>query len=113
MGNSLQKSLYNPPLTFRDCLVDGELDISKYFIYRRRQEENEDAMAMASQIYHEIQCQRKRKLESMCSTAITKRRKQTRSVKRHKILVRNDDGTLDELKPKDTIWYRLYISAPP
>ena len=113
MGNSLQKSLYNPPLTFWDCLVDGELDIAKYFIYRRRQEQNEDAMAMASQIYLEIQRQRKRKLESVCSDDNTKRRNQTRSVKRHKILVRNEDGKLDELAPKDTIWYRLYISAPP
>ena len=85
MGNSFQKSLYNPPLTFRDSLVDGELDIAKYFIYRRRLEENEDAMAMASQIYLNIQCQRKRKLESMYSCAITKHRNPTRSVKRHKM----------------------------
>ena len=76
-----------------------------FFLYRRRLEENDDAMAMASEIYFKVQLERKRKAESMSSSLCKKQRIQSRSVKRHRILFRKDDGTLEELKPKDTIWY--------
>ena len=36
-----------------------------------------------------------------------------KSVKRHKILVRNEDGTLQEIRPEDTLWYQLYVNTPP
>ena len=41
----------------------------------------------------------------MSSSVYKKQRVQSRSVKRHR--------TLEELKPKDTIWYRLYVALPP
>ena len=34
-------------------------------------------------------------------------------MKRHKLLVRDDDGTLRELRSKDTLWYYLYANTPP
>ena len=37
----------------------------------------------------------------------------SRSVKRHKILVRDDDGHLREIRPEDTLWYLLYVVHPP
>ena len=36
-----------------------------------------------------------------------------RSVKKHRVLVRDSDGTLRELKPEDTLWYLLYVENPP
>ena len=62
---------------------------------------------------YKVQLERKQKAESMSSSVCKKQRVQSRSVKRHRILFRKDDGTLEELKPKDTIWYRLYVASPP
>ena len=50
MGNSLRKSVFNPPLIFQECYVYGKFDIARFFLYRRRLEENDNAMAMASEI---------------------------------------------------------------
>lgn len=42
-----------------------------------------------------------------------KKSAQPRSVQRHKLLVRNDDGSLSELTPEDTLWYLKYVETPP
>ena len=34
-------------------------------------------------------------------------------MKRHKLLVCNDDGLLRETQPQDTLWYLLYVNQPP
>ena len=34
-------------------------------------------------------------------------------MKRHKLLVREKDGSLRELRPKDTLWYAYYVNTPP
>ena len=34
-------------------------------------------------------------------------------MKRYKILVRDIDGSLREIKPTDTLWYLLYVNQPP
>ena len=39
--------------------------------------------------------------------------RQTRYVKSHKVIVRDDDGSLCEIKPTDTIWYLRYVAHPP
>ena len=39
--------------------------------------------------------------------------KHPRSIKRHKLLVRNEDGELREILPIDTLWYVLFIANPP
>ena len=36
MGNDLSSSITPPPLSLNDCVVDGELDIARYYIYKRR-----------------------------------------------------------------------------
>mmetsp|Transcript_28742 Transcript_28742/g.32865 ORF Transcript_28742/g.32865 Transcript_28742/m.32865 type:complete len:91 (-) Transcript_28742:62-334(-) len=43
----------------------------------------------------------------------SKYRRAPRSVKRYKLLVRDNDGSLREIKPTDTFWYLLYIKDPP
>ena len=35
MGNNVSTSIIPPPLSLNDCVVDGELDIARYFIYKR------------------------------------------------------------------------------
>ena len=34
-------------------------------------------------------------------------------MKNHKLLVRQDDGSIRELTPKDTLWYMLYVQNGP
>ena len=36
-----------------------------------------------------------------------------RSMKKHKLLVREDHGSIRELTPKDTLWYMLYVKNLP
>ena len=110
MGNSLEKAFMNPPFTFQQCFVNDELDLARYLMYRRRIDEIDDAMSAAHQIYFNIQ-KRKRKLDS--EYVKSSKRKYIRTVQAHRILVREDDGSLREVKPQDTLWYLLYVRQPP
>ena len=86
MRNGLKKATYNPPLTFWECFVNGQLDIGMYFVYCRKLEENEDTMRMDSQIYFDTQAKRKRNLLSMDSDCSKKPQKRRKSVKSHSLL---------------------------
>ena len=100
----------SPPFTFQQCFVNDELDLARYLMYRRRIDEMDDAMSAAHQIYFNIQ-KRKRKLDS--EYVKSSKRKCIRTVQAHRILVREDDGSLREVKPQDTLWYLLYVRQPP
>ena len=110
MGNSLEKAFMSPPFTFQQCFVNDELDLARYLMYRRRIDQMDDAMSAAHQIYFNIQ-KRKRKLDS--KYVKSSKRKCIRTVQAHRILVREDDGSLREVKPQDTLWYLLYVRQPP
>ena len=107
MGNSLEKVLLNPPFTFQQCFVNNELDLTRYLVYRQRIEDIDDTMAVANQIYFNTQAQKKRRLE--VTNVESSKRTCCRTVKKHRILVRDDDGSLREVKPQDTLWYLLYV----
>ena len=111
MGNSLEKALMDPSFTFQQCFDNDELDLARYLMYHRRIDEIDDAMSAANEIYSNIQEQKKRKLDSMEVNSS----KQTciRTVKKHRILVREDDGSLCEVKPQDILRYLLYVRQPP
>ena len=36
MGNDLSSSITPPPLSLNDCVVNGELDIARCYVYKRR-----------------------------------------------------------------------------
>ena len=67
-----------------------------------------------SQLYENVKIisSKKRKHDDVDSS-FKNRKGYTRSVKKHKLLVRNSDGSLRELKPEDTIWYLIYVANPP
>ena len=44
---------------------------------------------------------------------LTTTKRKSRSVKRHKLLARDNDGSLREIRPEDTLWYQLYVNQPP
>jgi len=105
MGQDLSKAYTPPPLTFRDCLVDGRIDVAKYMIY------NESMLEEELLDSNEVSNNNKRKLSHEDSDTSTKKKK--RSIKRYPFLCRADDGSLREATFKDSSWYRLYLQDPP
>ena len=58
----------------------------------------------------------KRRRKAFNATLLSKKRKQnnySRSVKRHRLLVRDNDGSLREIRPEDTLWYLMYANQLP
>ena len=101
MGQDISKSFTPPPLSFRDCLVDGRIDLTRYRIYSRRQYEdayNDPIFSTKSKRKHDESEPKKQVI---------------RSVKRHIIQFPNDDGTMLNVTFKDSTWYNLYIHNPP
>ena len=36
MGNNISSSIIPPPLSLNDCIVNGDLDLLRYYMYKRR-----------------------------------------------------------------------------
>ena len=102
MGQDISKSITPPPLSLTDCLVEGKIDLARYIYHQKRTY----GISIDSQ-FMSISKTRKRHEDNDCSCPPKKRSR--RSVKRHQLIVRDDDGNLREIKPKDTLWYRLYV----
>ena len=60
-----------------------------------------------------MQLEKNRKLPNSPELTTKPRKKKSRSVKKHSLLVRNPDGTLRELTSEDTLWYLLYCQGVP
>ena len=45
--------------------------------------------------------------------ATSTKREKLHIVKKHKLIVRDDNGELRELLPKDTMWYQMYVMNGP
>ena len=108
MGQDISKSYIPPPLTLRDCYVDGEIDLVRYRLYRKRTFKNNfiDVESM-------IKNNKKRKLMDTPTNKSSKKERTPRSVKRHHNKVRCEDGSLRNATFKDSNWYALYIDNPP
>ena len=107
MGQGLSTAINPPPLTLQHCLVDGVIDVGRYIYYRRRYNDANESIN-----YRHRRAPNKWK-RRMIEPTIRKRRKANRSVKSHQILVRDDDGSLRETLPTDTLWYMLYVVQAP
>ena len=102
MGQDISKSITPPPLSLTDCVVDGKIDLPRYMYYQKRTYGiNIDSQFMS------MSTTKKRHQDHDGNCTPKKRRK--RSVKRHKLIVRDEEGKLREFRPKDTLWYRLYV----
>ena len=42
MGQQLNKAIISKPKSFRECFVDGKIDIARYYIYRRASNDYDD-----------------------------------------------------------------------
>ena len=110
MGQDISKAYTPPPLSFRDCLVDGRIDVSRYMVYSQSLQNEEETDELEELIHLNS---RKRDNENSTISSNKKAQKATRSIKRHPILCRADDGTLREATQEDSTWFRLYIATPP
>ena len=109
MGQGISKAVNPPPLTLTHCFVDGSIDIGRYYVYQRRRAEQDTALA-------KCHINSKRRREAFSLTQLSKKKQRTntpRSTKRHRLLVRDNDGSLREIRPEDTLWYLLYVNQPP
>ena len=110
MGQDISKANTPPPLSFRDCLVDGRIDVARYMVYSQSLQYDEETDHLEELIRSN---KTKRDNESSVFSSNKKARNVSRSIKRHPILCRADDGTLREATHEDSTWFRLYIETPP
>ena len=111
MGQDISKTMYPPPLTFQQCFVDNEFNVYRYFMYRRRMDEEDRSFKMKMSLF---QNKKKRKIDDILDISSgSNGSTHTRSVKKHKLLVRTDDGCVRALAPTDTLWYLLYVKNSP
>ena len=116
MGQDLSKSLLPPPTTFQQCFVDDEFSLPHYILYRRNRDFEDQQFKHMMDI---LSSRRKRKLNDLSignissDSTVSSTTSSLRSVKKHKLLVRADDGSVRALTPTDTLWYLLYVKTPP
>ena len=101
---------FTPPLSFRDCFNNGKIDIMRYQIYCRRIERNEQDEYDILKLINSNSS--KRKFKSKINSS-QKKRLTKRSVKKHHLIIRHDDGSLRTLTYKYTLWYIIYVTGPP
>ena len=108
MGQDISKAYTPPPLSFRDCLVDGRIDIARYMVYSQSLQIDEDSEELEDLLHSNF---KKRDNESNDTSARKKARRTPRSIKRFPILCRADDGSLRVATTEDSNWFRLYIAV--
>ena len=94
-----------PPLSLRHCLIDGHIGLQRYTAYRCKKNRNQ---AQTNGLKSILQMKYKKKI-----TTISIIQRKIRSIKKHQLWVRDDDGQLREFKYTDTLWYLLYVKEPP
>ena len=95
--------------SLQDCYANDSFDFDRYRQYKKRElEEEEEYNAYCTRLFI-------RSTPFAIDSPHHKKRRTTttRGVKRHKLMVLNDDGTERELRPQDTLWYLLYIKNRP
>ena len=110
MGNDISQSTIPPPTSINDCVVDGELDLMQYYIYKRR---NRRQLLQSTQLNEIVNHKRKWYEDTLSSIEQShNRKKKKRSVKKRQLWIRGEDRTLRTMNSNDTVWFKLYIEPP-
>ena len=100
-----------PPLSFTQCFKEGKIDMRLYHMYRKRkkrmQEREEEILRLASSLAE------KNSSTKVIHSSQPRRRTYSRSVKKHHIYYRKENGETAILTPRDTTWYKLYLQSEP
>ena len=91
-----------------DNYVNGSLDVSRYIAIRRKRRQTNHSRVLLQSLIDHRRCAAKKRVETVLIKS-----QHYRTVKKYKILVRDPNGCLREIKPTDTLWYLLYIVTSP
>ena len=94
----MSASTLSPPLSLRDCYADGSLNVMRYFAYGRERRQTNHWRVVLPSIIDKSRCKSTKSVE-----ADLIKRKYYRSVKKHKILVREPSAGLRQINPTDTL----------
>ena len=92
----------------RDCYTDGSLDIIRYYDFSRKRRQTNHSRVVLYSIKDNSRCRGTKPVE-----AVLIKTQNYRSIKKHKILVRDPSGGVREIKPTETSWHLLYIGTSP
>ena len=105
----MSSSTLPPPLSFRDCYVDGSLDVNRWYALCRKRTRQNNSRIILKSIINKSHRRSTKPVEEVLI-----KRQYYQSVKKYKILVRDAaSGGTREIKPTDTLWYLLYIETRP
>ena len=105
MADQINSSITTIPSSLCDCFVNGEVDICRYWIYKHR---NRRKMNNSLVLYSIVKNIRKRTNDEMECKATKDRG--PRSLKRNKLLCRDDNGDLKECTASQTLWCSLCVN---
>ena len=108
MGNDLSSSIVPPPLSVNDCIVNGELDFMRYYMYKRKLRRKLSQYTGLKEIGNH----KRKRVATSLSEELNVRQRKRRTIKRRLLWIRDDDGNLRVMKPEDTLWFKLYIEPP-
>ena len=106
MGNDVSVSIAPTPLSLSDVFIDGELDLLRYYMCKRKDRIKE---FQKHSLNHLI---RKRENVNQDKDAKKKRKIKHRR-QRNYLWMRDSDGVLRQHKPCDSTWCKLCIETPP
>ena len=79
MGQDISKAYTPPPLSLRDCLVDGQINLAKYMVYKKRKKKKHNN-------YLEVFMKKNKRKRNDQSMSSKKKKICLRSIKRHPIM---------------------------
>ena len=87
MSNNISQDITPPPLILQYCLINGRINLPRYYWYKRRRDDEQHSIRL-----NECVNQKKIKHDVVVKPTGGKQ-KIIRSVKKHRVLVRDSDGT--------------------
>ena len=86
MGNDRSLSIIPPPLSLNDYLVDGELDLMRYYMYKMRVRKQSFQSTALHDIVH---LKRKRWCDTLASNEHSKKKRIKRTMKKQQLWIRD------------------------
>ena len=108
MGNEISSSI-PPSLSLSDTLIDGDLDLTRYYMHKRNLRLKEFQRTSLNALIH-----RKRKImNNLLGTDndLTKNSIRKKRSKKNHLWIRDSNGELKKCMPTDSLWFKLYLDG--